>query len=107
MTPNFLPKILPPLTIKDDYRGVVAKFLNAMLLSLITLLSILWVYRLTAIGKVLDTAQQALAVLIIFYFVLLVALRRGHALTAGIAAILSTWAVVTYLVGISMGYMMW
>ena len=96
MSFGFLKRILPPLIFEDDYRGIVAKFLNAMLLSLITILSILWISRL-AIDKVLDTAQQALAVLILFYFVLLVALRREHVLTAGIATVLSTWAVVTYL----------
>jgi PAS domain S-box-containing protein len=97
MKPDFFPKLLPPLTIVDDYRGVVAKFLNAMLVTLITLLSILWIGRL-ALDRAMDTPQQTLAVLIIFYFVLLVALRRGHVLTAGIATVLSTWAVVTYLV---------
>ncbi len=89
-------RILPPPLFKDDYRGSVAKFLNAILLTVISVISALLLYRLVTGEGALDISEQVLATIVIFDLILLVMMRRGYVLQASVALILFTWAIITY-----------
>jgi PAS domain S-box-containing protein len=84
---------------KDDYNGSVAKLLNGILMTLILGMFVLLSYRLIGregLFSALSQTEQTLLAVIIFYFVLLMIMRRGHVLLSSVALIFSAWAVVTF-----------
>ena len=95
---DFFKQLLPPLSIKDDYRGIVANFLNGILVTLISLLSVLLTYRLVTRGWPPDTTEQTLFGMIIIDFILLVALRHGYVQVSSISLVISGWVVISYQV---------
>jgi signal transduction histidine kinase len=98
MQTNLFRKILPPPIFKDDYGGIVAKFLNGILVTLISLLSILLTYRLVTRGWPPDTTEQTLLGVIIIDFILLVTLRHGYVQVSSISLVISGWVAISYQV---------
>ncbi|HSG43416.1 MAG TPA: hypothetical protein VLA72_09710, partial [Anaerolineales bacterium] len=90
---KLLDRILPPPIFKDDFSGSVAKLLNGILITLVLGMFILLSYRLIGRGwffSALSRTEQTLLGVIVFYFVLLMIMRRGYVLLSSVALIIST-----------------
>ncbi len=96
MKPDLLHRIFAPPTFKDDYNGVIAKFLNAILVTLITVVSLLLLYRLLTGGFLIKSPELILLSVIVINFMLLIYMRKGYVFQASIMLVFAMWAVMTY-----------
>lgn len=96
-------QIFAPPTFKDDYGIVIAKFLNAILVTLISVISLLLVYRLLTGGSLIDSPEQILSVIILINIVLLIFARRGYVFQTSIVLVFAMWAAMTYQAWIADG----
>ena len=96
MKPDLLHRIFDPPIFKDDYKGVVGRFLNAILTTIATIISLLLVHRLLNGGSLRLVPEQILLFVVSVSAALIVVNRKGHVTQAGVALVALTWLAMTY-----------
>ena len=96
MKPDLLHRIFNPTIFKDDYKGVVGRFLNAILMTITAIISLLLLYRLITGGSLRYVPEQILLFIVFVCVMLLFINRRGYVTQGGIALVTLTWLAMTY-----------
>ena len=103
MKPDLLHRIFDPPLFKDDYNGVVGRYLNAVMVIITSVVSLLLLFRLFNGGSLSNPPEQVLLVLLTGTIGLLVLVRHRRVFPAGIVLVALTWSGLTYQAGVTDG----
>lgn len=90
------PIFAQPESLDDNRRAAKVKFVNAILLSLISIISALLLYRLLQGGSIFEAQNLILLALGGFQSILLFAVRRGYVDQSAFTLVIAGWLSATY-----------
>ena len=90
-------RIFASPSFKDNYDGAVAKFLNAILVTVISVFTLLLFYRLMTGGSLANIPEKIFLSIIAINAVLLFTARRGFVFQSGMVLVVLMWLILTCL----------